>query len=123
MAPVTPITPTPRLFPRSSSDSCGYYSTTCGRHRTAVLIIIIAIGTLVACLLLYYYLRKRAFVHAGPSRFRPGLQNQHTKTARASWRRDEEEGDAALELPRYEAPPPYMPCQPEDVHVHGMRGT
>ncbi|KAF9699192.1 hypothetical protein EKO04_003178 [Ascochyta lentis] len=131
MAPITinPIdtTNTLRTLLKRYSSSCDSY-TTCQPHRTAVLIVIIAIGFLTTSILLFYYLRKRAAVHPGPTRFKPGLVHPHKlQRKRESTYRRREDDDAGLELPRYEprydAPPPYVYvlARPEDVHVHGGR--
>lgn len=119
---------------RRSSDCDSYYGSTCSSHRTAILIIIIAIGFLTTAILLFYYLRKRTAVHPGPSRFKAGLvhpQKLQRREARATWRREDHEGDVGLELPMYEeagregrgdAPPPYVyVARPDDVHTAGGR--
>lgn len=111
-------------------STCDTYDN-CTPHRTAILIVIVAIGFLTTSILLFYYLRKRTSVHPGPTRFKVGLVHPHKTQrmeARATWRRgDRYEGDIGTELPRYEersdAPPPYgyVVVRPEDVHVYGGR--
>jgi hypothetical protein len=126
MAPTSPLH---RVLKRSST--CGSYDNPCTPHRTAILIVIVAIAFLTTSILLFYYLRKRTAVHPGPNRFRAGLVHPHKvqrREARAVWRReDRHDGDAGLELPRYEErtdlPPSYayVLARPEDAHVCGAR--
>jgi hypothetical protein len=141
---MAPINTLHTILKRSDSSCDSYYGNTCSSHRTAILIIIIAVGFLTTAILLFYYLRKRTSVHPGPSRFKAGLvhpQKLQRREARATWRREDRyEGDVGLELPRYEekeakdgrptgtgmgdAPPPYVYvlARPEDVYsVDGRR--
>jgi hypothetical protein len=118
------------LLSRSlSKRDCDAYSTC--TNRTAILIVIVAIGFLTTAILLFYYLRKRTSVNPGPTRFKVGLVHPHKvqrKEARATWRREDRyQGYVGTELPRYEergdAPPPYgyVVIRPEDVHVYNGR--
>lgn len=112
-------------------STCGTYNDPCTPHRTAILIILLAIGFLTLSILFWYYLRKRSTVHPGPSRFRPGLihpQKLHRREGRTTWRHEDRyEGDVGTELPRYEeradAPPPYgnVVARPADAHMESGR--
>lgn len=140
MAPINTL----HTIPKRSNSSCdSYYGNTCSSHRTAILIIVIAIGLLTTAILLFYYLRKHTSVHPGPSRFKAGLvhpQKLQSREAGATWRREDRYGgDVGLKLPKYEeretrdgrptgagmgdAPPPYVYvlARPEDVYTVGGR--
>lgn len=125
---MAPITASTSLLRRST---CYATTSACSPPRTAVLVLMISIGFLTISILLWYCLRRRASMHPGPTRFKPGLVHPHRlqrKRELTTYRRYENEG---LELPRYEpwceppydTPPPYayVLARPEDVHVHGVR--
>lgn len=126
MAPTT-------LAMLSKRSTCGTYTNPCTPdvHRTAILIILLAMGFLTISILLWYYVRKRNAVHPGPSQYRPGAVHPHKlqKRGARTWRR-EIEGGMGTELPRYqeregegEKPPSYgeVLARPEGVHMGSAR--
>ncbi|CAO2657385.1 Nn.00g035110.m01.CDS01 [Neocucurbitaria sp. VM-36] len=83
------------------SSDCTYYDTSCGTHRTVVLIIIVVVGATVAVILSLVYARGRK---------RRIARERAARVARQHKRMSDPFNGVV-----YEAPPPYMPRAPENV--------
>jgi hypothetical protein len=116
MAPLplaqTPSTLESILTNLHKRSDCTYYDSSCGStHRTVVLIIIIIVGALTSIILSLLYVR---------SRKRGNARARAAQLAREQYKLRHSFNEAAVL--QHDAPPPYMPRQPEAVTLKEGRG-
>ncbi|KAH7402627.1 hypothetical protein BKA66DRAFT_564535 [Pyrenochaeta sp. MPI-SDFR-AT-0127] len=89
------------------SSNCEYYDTSCGTHRTVILIIIILVGAFVGLILSLVYMR--------------GRQRRIAREKAARVASQQRKLSAPFQGVTYEAPPPYMPRAPENAAKRDLR--